>query len=512
MPRSFTFGPFFLDPERGSLTRESRPVAVGHKGFLLLNALVQQPGTVVTKSQLIQAAWPDLAVEDSNLSVQIAALRKLLGPQSDGSDWITTVSRVGYRFAGAVQELSAATDRVPAAKEPLEPRPRPSIAILPFASLSGPEQEYLADGISEDIIIALTRFRWFRVIGRNSSFAYKGRSIAADQIAHELDVRYVLNGSVRRSPQQIRISVQLSDAASGGNVWAERYDVAMTEAFAVQDAIAERIVGAVEPEMLKAESLPGSSRHSGNVTAWELVRQGTWQFHQIVHHSHLSARELFRKACAIDPYLAEGPIWLARVSAGLVAYGWSDNPSQDIMEGLDAALKAIRLDDKNPYSHYALAICSAYGNAPEQAVLAGEKAIELAPSFALGHLVLGMAHLFRGSAAEAIPPLQHGLTLNVHGPQNFVWYDLLALAHLIEGDAASALEAATRSRKVRPSWRPTYEILAVCCAELGQDDQMQACVQAISSLDVPPGDALQPVRRKHPHFDQRLRSLFTPGC
>ena len=512
MRQPFIFGPFILDPKRGSLMRDGRPVAVGHKGFLLLNALVQEPGGVVTKSQLMQSAWPDLAVEDSNLSVQIAALRKLLGPQPNGGEWITTVPRVGYRFAGEVREASIASDLVSKTKEqPAELRVRPSIAILPFANLSGLEQEYLADGISEDIIVALTRFRWFRVIGRNSSFAYKDRSIAAEQIARELDVRYVLEGSLRRSPEQIRISVQLSDAASASNVWAERYDVPMTEAFAVQDAIAERIVGAVEPEMLKAESLPGSSRHTGNITAWDLVRQGTWQFHQIVRDRHIDARELFRKVCDIDPYLAEGPIWLARVSAGLVAYGWSDSPSQDIKEGLDAALRAIRLDDKNPYSHYALAICSAYGNAPEQAVLAGEKAVELAPSFALGHLVLGMAHLFRGSGAEAIHSLRRGLTLNVHDPQNFVWYDLLALAHLIAADATSALDAATRSRKIRPSWRPTYEILAVCWAELGRDDRVKEFVQAISSLDVPLGDALQPVRRKHPYFEQRLRNLLMPG-
>src|SRR5690606_21039730 len=123
-------------------------------------------------------------------------------------------------------------------------------------------------------------------------------------------------------------------------------------------------------------------------------------------------------------------IWIGRVSAGIVAYGWSDTPAQDIREGLDAALTAVRLDEKNPYSHYALAICSVYADAPEQAVLAAERAIEISPSFALGHLVLGMAHLFRGSASEAISPLEHGLTLNPHDPQNFVWFNLLALSHL----------------------------------------------------------------------------------
>jgi tetratricopeptide (TPR) repeat protein len=206
---------------------------------------------------------------------------------------------------------------------------------------------------------------------------YKGRSVDSKQVAGELGVQYVMEGSVRRSGKHVRISIQLVDAASARQIWAERYAIELAEVFAVQDAIAERVAGAIEPELLKTESLLAAPRHSGNATAWDLVRQGTWHFHQVGRETHFKARNLFRRACELDPELAEAHIWLARVSAGVVAYGWSEAAENDIREGLDAALKAIQLDEKNPYSHYALAIASAYANAPEQAVLAAEKAIEI---------------------------------------------------------------------------------------------------------------------------------------
>jgi TolB-like protein len=376
---TFAFGPFVFDMQRATLVRAGQNIAAGHKGLALLHALLQVPTQPLSKSELMQAAWPGIVVEESNLSVQIAALRKHIGPQADGREWIITVPRVGYKFIGDVQRLdqSAASKRV-AGVDPRAATDRPSIAVLPLANVSGDkEQDYFVDGLTEDIITALTRFRWFRVIGRNSSFVYKGRSVDSKQVAGELGVQYVMEGSVRRSGKHVRISIQLVDAASARQIWAERYAIELAEVFAVQDAIAERVAGAIEPELLKTESLLAAPRHSGNATAWDLVRQGTWHFHQVGRETHFKARNFFRRACELDPELAEAHIWLARVSAGVVAYGWSEAAENDIREGLDAALKAIQLDEKNPYSHYALAIASAYANAPEQAVLAAEKAIEI---------------------------------------------------------------------------------------------------------------------------------------
>jgi TolB-like protein len=500
------FGPFTLDLHCGTLAREGRPIAVGTKWLSLLCALLQAPGRVLGKSALMEAAWPGSIVEESNLTVQIAALRKLLGPQPDGSDWIVTVPRVGYRFSGSVRsiDLGAVGDKT--TEERSKPSvERSSILVLPLSNASGnKKQEYLADGITEDVITALTRFRWFRVIGRSTSFVYKSKSVSSKQIADELGVRYVLEGSVRRSGHQVRVSAQLVDAASASQIWAERYEMELTEAFAIQDAIAERVVGAIEPELLKTESLPAGSPHSGNVTAWDLVRRGTWHFHRIGRETHLYARELFREACGLDPELAEAQVWLGRVSAGIVAYGWSDNPEQDIKDGLDAGLRAIRLDERNPYSHYALAICSAFANAPEQAVLAAEKAIEVSPSFALGHLVLGMAHLFRGNAAEAISPLEHGLTLNPNDPQNFVWLNLLALAHLFAGAPENALAAAIKGRKVRPAWRPIYETITCCYSALDQHQEARDCSAEMARLEKPSGDALAPLRLRNPSWVEQI--------
>jgi TolB-like protein len=502
------FGPFTLDLQRGTLVREGRAIAVGAKGLSLLCALLQAPGQVLSKSALMEAAWSGLVVEESNLTVQIAALRKLLGPQPDGSHWIVTVPRVGYRFNGSVQsiDLGAAGDKATEERSEASVE-RSSILVLPLANNSGhKEQEYLADGITDDVITALARFRWFRVIGRSTSFVYKSKSISSKQIASELGVRYVLEGSVRRSGQRVRVSVQLVDAGSASQIWAERYEMELTEAFAIQDAIAERVVGAIEPELLKIESLPAGARHSGNMTAWDLVRQGTWHFHRVSRDTHLHARELFREACRLDPELAEAHAWLGRVSAGIVAYGWTDNPAHDIKEGLDAGLRAIRLDERSPYSHYALAICSAFANAPEQVVLAAEKAIEVSPSFALGHLVLGMGHLFRGNAAEAISPLERGLKLNPNDPQNFVWLNLLSLAHLFAGAHDEALAAAIKGRKVRPAWRPIYETLTCCYSALNQHQEARDCRAEMAQLEMPSGDALAPLRLRNPNWAEQLSS------
>jgi DNA-binding winged helix-turn-helix (wHTH) protein len=202
-PQRLAFGPFVLDMDRGALVRDGRPVAVGHKGLLLLHAFLRAPGQVLCKADLMQVAWPDAAVEDANLSVQIAALRKLLGPPPDGAAWIATVPRIGYRFVGRVDRgVSGAAPTRPLEAHSADQQPSPSIAVLPFTNISSDNtEEYLVDGITEDIITALTRFRWFRVIARNSTFAYKGKSTDCRQVACELAVRYLLEGSVRKSGQ-----------------------------------------------------------------------------------------------------------------------------------------------------------------------------------------------------------------------------------------------------------------------------------------------------------------------
>jgi TolB-like protein len=507
--RRLAFGPFVLNPEAGTLLRKGVPVPIPYRASLLLTAFLNRPGEVLTKSDLIDAAWQGAAVEEGNLAVQIAALRKLLGQPPEGGEWITTVPRVGYRFAMRRDSDSEKLSHdAPDDREEAALARRPSIAVMPFANVGGEkEQEYFADGITEDIITALGRFRWFFVISRNSSFVYKDKSLDPKQIARELSVQYLLEGSVRKSGQAVRISARLVEATTGAQIWAERYDLAVTEVFAIQDEIAERVIGEIEPELLKTESNLAAARHTGNMTAWDLVRRGTWCFHQVTRPTHFQARELFREACRLDPQLPEAHIWRARVSNGLISYGWSDDPSADLQEALQAALRAIYLDEKNPYAHYALAMASIFSSA-EQAILPAEKVVELSPGFALGHFAVGMARLSSGRASDAIGPFQRGLKLSPHDPQNLAWFNLLATAQLIAGDTEGALLTTTRAQAVRPDWPPTLETMACCYAASAKWEDARRCVREMARLKGPSGFSLAALRERIPQWRDQMSDLL----
>jgi len=234
----FAFGPFVLDPEAGTLLRNDDPVGIGHRGIKLLAALVGRPGEILGKAELMDAAWAGMAVEEGNLTVQIAQLRKLLGPAGDGGEWISTVPRIGYRFTGTVRQLAGA-------KRKSLPLPdKPSIAVLPFVG-GDPEQDFFADGLTEDLITDLSRISGLFVIARNSAFAYKGKAMDVRDIAEELGVRYLLDGSARRAAGRTRINARLVDALTGEHLWAERFDRSLDDIFAVQDEVTGKIVEAL---------------------------------------------------------------------------------------------------------------------------------------------------------------------------------------------------------------------------------------------------------------------------
>ena len=245
------FGGFRLDRRIGVLFRRDEhgtfvPLAMGSRALGILTVLVQRPGELVSRAEIIAAVWPGTAVEDSNLDVQIAALRRVLDAGQTGGSCIQTIRGRGYRFTAPVTRVPADAAMVAASKG-LPLPDKPSLAVMPFQNMSGdPEQEYFADGMVEEIITALSRIRWLFVIARNSSFTYKGQAFDVKQVGRELGVRYILEGAVRKAGNTVRISAQLIDAATGAHLWADRFDGLLEDIF-------ERAIKTVGPEMCPAE-------------------------------------------------------------------------------------------------------------------------------------------------------------------------------------------------------------------------------------------------------------------
>ena len=229
----YAFGPFRLDASAEILFRGADPLPVGRRAVGVLRKLLEHPGVPVSKDSLMQAAWPGLAVEEGNLTVQIAALRRVLGEEPGADRWIETLPRRGYRFVGAVTASNGSALSTPASERAAPPHSgKPSIAVLPFQNMSeAPDQDNFADGLVEEIITALSRIRRFFVIARNSTFTYKGRAVDVRQVGKELGVSYVLEGSVRRVGNRIRITAQLLDAISGTHLWADRFESTIEDVF-----------------------------------------------------------------------------------------------------------------------------------------------------------------------------------------------------------------------------------------------------------------------------------------
>src|SRR5579863_6724561 len=289
------FESFRLNLENGTLLRGGELVPIGQKVALILGALLRSPGEALTKAQLMDAAWPGLAVEESNLSVQIASLRKVLGPAPDGGDWIVTVPRVGYRLV--VQRKPAAIPIFPDSAGP----PRLSLVVLPFANLgSDPEQEYFVDGVTDGLTTDLSRITGSFVIARSTAFTFKGKAFDAKTIGRELNIRYAIQGSVQRAGSRMRVNVHLIDAVTGAHLWAEQFDRAVADFFEMLDEIVARLSGQLHATLVIAEARRVGK--SPNPDAFDLYLQGVAWLHKGQSPTcRERARSFFARALAIEP-------------------------------------------------------------------------------------------------------------------------------------------------------------------------------------------------------------------
>jgi adenylate cyclase len=359
---------------------------------------------------------------------------------------------------------------------------KPSIAILPFTNMgSDAEQEYFADGISEDLITAISKWRWLLVIARNTSFTYKGKAIDIKQVGRELGVRYVLEGSVRKAGSRVRITAQLIEAATGTHLWSERYDRDLADTFAVQDEITERVVGAIEPELLLVERQQAVRKSSETLDAWDHYMRGMWWHYQFAAKDAEQAERHMRMAIAADPTYAPGHTGLARILCAKAWFGWTADVAAEAEGAYDAARRAIEIDDRDPYSHYIMANTCLLLGMRERAVAEAQKAIDLTPNFALAYFALGTARIFLGRLDQVDDPFQRAIRLSPHEPLKFFYLNYLGLAKYHQQRYGEAIEILRAGMSVRP-FHSQCLTLAACHGQLGQADAAQSALAEMRRL------------------------------
>lgn len=475
-PGTYKFGSFVLDAETGALFCGSAPTLLGQRGAALLRLLLDRATSPVGKDALFEAAWPGLNVEESNLTVQIAALRRAL-EQDGGGRWIETLPRRGYRYVGPPVTRGAASAAGHPA--PLLLPEKPSIAVMPFEH-SG-EAAWLADGMVEDIITGLSRLRWLFVIARNSSFVWRGRVADVKQVGHDLGVRYILQGSVRRADDRVRINAQLAAAASGAHIWAERYDRTVGDLFALQDEIALAVVGAIEPSLRRAEVERIRRKRPDSLDAYELVLRALPDVDSGMPDRAAIALPQLQRALALDPTyaLAHGLAAMSHHNRFLRA-GLSE---EDRLASVRHARLAIEhgRDDALALTFAGFSL-GMDAHDRQAAFAAFEAALALSPSTALAWILGSVVAGWAGQSERAIDWSERGLRLSPFDPWAFAAYDAQALGHFGRDRYVEAANAAYKSNLANPAHSITWVQLAASLAKLGRLEEARAAAACVLEL------------------------------
>ncbi|UVK43626.1 winged helix-turn-helix domain-containing protein [Mesorhizobium sp. AR07] len=467
MSAIYDFGPFHLDASLGILMRGSEPTGIGHRAAALLQLLLDRATQPVAKELLFQTAWPGLAVEDSNLTVQIAAIRKVLD-EVGGAGWIETLPRRGYRYVGppvVTRQPDVGTTEAPPS---LELPVKPSVVVLPFANLGDePEQAYFTDGMVDDIITGLSRVKWIFVIGRGTTFSYKGRMVAPRQVGQELGVRYVLEGSVRKIADHVRINCQLVDATSAAQVWSERYDRKLDDVFALQDGIASSVVAAMEPGLQRAEIERVRRKRPDSLDAYELVLKAQPDVDSGMPEQVTRALVCLERSLILLPTYA-----LAHANAAMCHHclflrvGLREEHRAASLRHADAAM-TFGQDDARALTLAGFSV-GMDGHDRGGAFAAFEAALALSPSCALTYILGSVVAGWAGEAERAIDWGERGIRLSPFDPWAFAAYDAQALGYFRGGRYEDAAGAAHKYIRANPAHSITYVQLAAALAKLGR--------------------------------------------
>jgi adenylate cyclase len=372
----------------------------------------------------------------------------------------------------------------PASPQSLPLPDKPAIAVLPFANLGGdPEQEYFADGITEDIITLLAGWRAFPVIARTSTFTYKGRTGDIKKIGEELGARYIVEGSVRKLGRRVRVTAQLIQADTGYCVMVERCDRDLTDLLELQDEIITAIAAAVGPEILKFERARIAERPKHDENAYELYQRGMRHHHRRNETDNIEAQRLFRAALAINPKYTEAVAALAIAVCNAGYHGWTDNAELNYTEAYELAQRAVALDSRYPIAHFALGLVCMRTRRSDRAMAEFQEAIRLNPSFANPYVFLAQMYRHRGQPEEAIALAEKGIRLNPRDPRLFIWLSVLAGAYYELGHYEQAVEVGRRAWSLNPNWSAGLRYVVAGLGQLGRIEEVQSALAELKRRD-----------------------------
>ncbi|MBK3734442.1 CadC-family transcriptional regulator [Azospirillum brasilense] len=496
----FRFGECVLDQERRELTLRGQVVGVGPQVFDLLLHLVRNRDRVVSKDDLLEAVWNGRIVSESTITSHINAVRKAIGDSGGEQRLVRTVPRKGFRFVGAIEggaieggtiEVSAidvgAAEVGTIGETPSGPvlPGKPSITVLPFQNLSGdPEQDYFADGVVEDIIAALSRLRWLFVIARNSSFAYKGRAVDVTDIGRELGVRYVLEGSVRKAGNRVRITGQLIDATSGTHLWAERFEGMLDDLFELQDRIAESVVGAIAPQLERAEIERAKRKPTESLDAYDYYLRGMAKLHSGTREAIDAALPLFQRATDLDPEFASAYGGAAWCHLWRKVNGWMTDRPREVAEGVRLARLAVEFgrDDAVALTRAGHALGHFVGDLDGGIALI-DRAVLLNPNFAPAWFLGGYLRAFRGETESASAHFAHAARLSPLDPEMYRMQAGTALAHFFAGRYDCAATWADKALGNLPGLLVAIALTAASHALARRTEEARQAMQRLRALD-----------------------------
>jgi TolB-like protein/cytochrome c-type biogenesis protein CcmH/NrfG len=510
----FAFSNHVLDTSRQELSCGGEDVPIEPQVFNLLQYLVENRDRVVSKDDLFDKIWEGRIVSESTLTSRINAVRKAVGDSGRDQRLVRTIARKGFRFVGDVRvsqpEMKPGEGLANHSnKDNLLSLDRPAIAVLPFTNMSEePEQEYFSDGISEDIITALSKLRWFYVIARNSSFAYKGKSLHLKQIGEELGIGYVVEGSVRKNGDRVRIAVQLNDVTTGSHIWAERYDRSLADVFAVQDEIAQAIVAAIEPQLYAAENFRAQRKPPDSMDAWDLVMRALSHYWRVTRQDNMVAQALLEKAINIDPNYGRALGVLAACHTFSAHMGW-ETMAKAVPAAERAALAAIRADSEDAWAHYALASVYLFNRRFEDSLAEFELALELNPNFSPARGYYGVALTYCGRWEEGDRAARHALRLSPRDPFAAIYCGVAAYSQFVGRNFEEAIHLSREALRHRADFVGAHRVLTAAAAAGGFDDVATAALKELRRVQ--PNISLEWIANEMPFKREEDRVCYLDG-